>query len=164
MSRISWSRVLALSVALGCAGKGEEDPAEHACEAVEAGGAALDAAEAPEDAPGIEIGEEGYVVTLPASGTGYVHVDVAEAADALLFLDAADVLTAIAHDGVDEGLPTPSPNEFCEDALPEHFDLALEPGEWTFTLGPSAATEVWLLLISAEGHGHGDEGDDHDHE
>lgn len=161
MSCVARFAVLALTAA--CAAK-EEDPAEHACEAVEAGGIAVDAAEGPADAPAIEIGEEGYVVTLAASGTGYVHVDVDEATDALLFLDTADVLTAIAHDGAEEALPSPSPNEFCADALPEHFDLALEPGEWTFTLGPSAVTEVWLLLIPADGHGHGGEGEDHAHD
>ena len=56
----------------------------------------------------------------------------------------------------DLGLAAPSPNSFCASDLPEHYDLELPAGEYVLELNPAAVETVWMMLISAEGHGHED--------
>jgi len=128
----------------------DEDPAEHACLHAGETGSEIIASETPEDAPVIELGDEPYTVTLVPGVVGYVKLEAP--AEALLFAGTADVVSGLTFDGSDI-LPDGAPNEFCEDEIPEHFDLDLdEPGEYVLTLGPSGVDSVWLAYVSAEGH------------
>ncbi len=133
----------------------EEDPAAHACEQVAEAGTAVAAGADPAAAGAITIGEAPFTVTLVDSAPGYVSVEVTGDTAALLFLDTADVAASLWHGDEEVGLPDPAPNELCPDEIPEHYDLDFhEAGTWTLELGPAAVPDVWLLLISAEGHGH----------
>ncbi len=155
-----WGLPLALTF-IGC-NKGEdtghagEDPAEHACEQVGSAGGAVSAAADLAGAEGVEIhvSEDPHTVTLVSGASGFVGVHVDEDTEALLFLDTADVVQAIYHEGVQESLPSPAPNELCGDDLPEHYELDLHAGAWALELGPAAVESVWLMLIAAEGHDH----------
>lgn len=132
----------------------EEDPGEHACEAVEEGGAmALEGATDRADAPLLEQGEQAYEVSLGADAPRYVRVH--GPGEGLLYAATADVVTGLYDEDETENLlPEAEPNEFCESDIPEHFDLDLEAGDYYIELSPSAASEVWLLFTTAEGHAH----------
>lgn len=133
----------------------EEDPEAHACEhAADAGTTVVAGADAA-SAGAIAIGEEPYTVTLVDGAAGFVAVEVTGDTPALLFLGTADVAASLWHGDEEVGLPSPAPNDLCPDDIPEHYDLDLhEAGTWTIELGPAAVADVWLLLSSAEGHGH----------
>lgn len=148
---------LLLIALAACADKADdsatlEDPAEHACEQRSQTGTALTAADAPEDAPALALGETPATASLVPGSPGYLSVDVTEEQAALLFAGTADVVVGLALDGVAQTLPQGSPNSTCPEDIPEHFDLDLDPGTWTITLGPAATDSVWLLLMPAEGH------------
>jgi len=131
-----------------------EDPAEHACEQVDNPGTTVNAGADIALLVEIQISEDPYTVTLASGASSFVHVDVGEDTDALLFLDTADVVGALYHEGAQESLPAAAPNELCGDDLPEHYELDLRAGEWALELGPAAVDTVWLMLIAAEGHEH----------
>jgi hypothetical protein len=134
-----------------------EDPAEHACERTAEAGRKLMAGTARDDsAPRIELGDEPVTVELASSDEpSYVRVEVDEDTPALLFTSAENVLTGLFHEDDEEEIDAAGANEFCEDDIPEHFDLDLhEPGTYYLQLGPSALDEVWILLTAAEGHAH----------
>lgn len=149
-------RCLPLLSLLACSGGPTEDenPEDHACEVRGDAGTALAAVADPASAPALALGEVPATVTLVADATGYVAVEVSEEEPALLFAGTADVVTELWHDGMELTLPAASPNEACPDEIPEHFDLDLAPGTWNIGLGPAGVADVWLLLISAEGHAH----------
>jgi hypothetical protein len=72
-------------------------------------------------------------------------------------VEQENVVTGLVHedDPDTDLLPEGTPNEFCEDDIPEHFDLELEEsGDYHLQLGPSALEEVWVVFIGAEGHAH----------
>jgi hypothetical protein len=70
-------------------------------------------------------------------------------------MTAPDVVTGLYRDDSTTSEPLGgSPNEFCPDAIPEHYDLDLEAGSLTVQLGPSALSPIWVLLASAAGHQH----------
>lgn len=132
-----------------------EDPAEHACEHRAEAGTAITAGPDVDSGAAITIGEEPYTVTLPDQAAGFVSVEVTGDTPVLLFLGTADVAAELYHDGTAEGLPEPGPVDQCADDIPEHYDLDLhEAGTYTLELGPAAVSEVWLMLMSAEGHAH----------
>jgi hypothetical protein len=83
-----------------------------------------------------------------------VKVESAEDQAALLFLEADGVVTGISFNGEAQSLPDAAPNEECPDEIPAHYDLDLEPGTWTFQLGPIAAASVWMNLVDAGSHAH----------
>ncbi len=134
----------------------DEDPAEHACEQVALAGAEVAATAAADGAPVLDPSEEPFDVTLVDEGggvySGFVTLEADEELDALLFAAPADVVATLWQDGVEVGLPTPGPNEFCPDDIPEHWPLELEPGTYDLALGPSAEPSLWLMFLSAEGH------------
>lgn len=132
-----------------------EDPTEHACEHRTEAGTAVTAGADVATAASIPISEEPYTVTLTDGAPGFVAVDVPGDTAALLFLGTADVAAELYQDGTAVGLPEPGPVDLCATDIPEHFDLDFhEAGTWTIELGPSAVSEVWLMLMSAEGHSH----------
>lgn len=136
-----------------------EDPATHACEQAGNAGTAITAgATREEDASAVlEVGEDPFTVTLVDGATGWVRLDVPEPASLLLFAGTADVVMDLTHEDTAEGLPTPAPVEGCPDEVPEHFDLDLhEAGTWHLALGPAVVDTVWLLLLDAAGHAHGE--------
>ncbi len=139
-----------------CPSTEEEDPGEHACEEVGAGEAVTAGEVADDTAPEIHMGE-GHLITLVDGAPSYVRVVADEQADALLFVDTADVVTGLWHDGAEEDLPAASPNAFCETDIPEHFDLHVDEGTLHIELGDVAVDQVWLMVASADGHGHEDE-------
>jgi hypothetical protein len=152
---IRLSSLLLSSMLVACTGgEEEESPEAHACEVVGDAGAAVIAAEDRAAAPAIEVGEAPYTVTLVSGAAAYVAVEVTEETEALLFAGEADIVTSLFLDDVEQTLPAPAPNELCAEDIPEHFDLDLTPGTWNIGVGPAGATEVWLLLHSAEGHAH----------
>ena len=136
----------------------EEDPGEHACEHVTEAGAAVTAAATREESgdAAIDISEEPYTIALVSGEEGWISIDVSGAEEpSLLFIDTADVVTGLFHnDEEDDELSAGSPNEFCVDDIPEHFDLDLHEGTWHLRLGPAAVDSVWLSLLSAEDHAH----------
>ncbi|MFN7147370.1 MAG: hypothetical protein ACK4YP_26615 [Myxococcota bacterium] len=133
----------------------KEDPEAHACEHVTEAGTTVVAGADPASAGAIAIGEEPYTVTLVEGAAGYVAIEVDEDTPALLFLGTADVAASLWHGEEEVGLSSPAPNDLCPDDIPEHYDLDLhEAGTWLLELGPAAVSDVWLLLSSAEGHGH----------
>lgn len=150
--------IIAAIAILGSSGCGSddgsghaEDPAEQACEQRDSAGQAVEAAATRDQAPDVALSDEPYTVSLPAGVTGYVQLTGPAAA--LLLVEAANVATGLFQEGSDENqLPEGAPNEFCEDDIPEHFDLDLEDGAYQLGLGPSALDEVWLMFVSAEGH------------
>jgi hypothetical protein len=136
---------------------GEEDPAEAACEEIAAPGDPIAAgAVADATAPLVTIGAEPYLVTLPASGSGFVRVVTTEAeTTAIAFFRASGVLTRILEaDGSTEvTLMSAGANEFCMTDIPEHFDLDFETAG-AFYLELTSASDAWFFLSSAEGHAH----------
>lgn len=144
-------------LALACA-KVEEEPedlAAHACEHAAEAGLAVTAGATREDAAPIAPAEEPYAVAL-ADGAGWLSIAVDSPMDALLFLGTADVVNGLyLDDGAEDALAVGAPNELCPDEIPEHFDLELDPGTWHLELGPSAVSEVWLLLVDGA-HAHDD--------
>lgn len=132
----------------------EEDPGEHACEALEAGNAmTLAGATDRADAPLLEQGEAAYEISLDDTAPRYVRL--LGPTDGLLFADVEDVVTALyQEDGVEDLLPRAEANEFCRRDVPEHFDLELDAGDYFLELSPSAISPVWLLFTTAEGHAH----------
>jgi hypothetical protein len=153
--------VLSLLALLAGCGDGEggehehaEDPAEHACEHVGGAATAISASESESSAlETLSVAEAPYRVELPALAAGFIALE--GPLEALLFADTADVVSGLTRDGSQtELLPEPSPNEFCADALPEHFDLELEAGAHRLKLGPAAVGSVRLILSAAHGHGH----------
>ena len=146
---------LALSLFACSTAEEVEDPSAHACEHVAEAGTAVTAGADPASAGAIAIGEEPFTVTLVDGAAGYVSIAITEDTPALLFMGTADVAASLWHGETEEGLPEPSPNDLCEDDIPEHYDLDFhEAGTYYLELGPAAVTEVWLNLASAEGHGH----------
>jgi len=133
-----------------------EDPAEHACEHTgESGDAVSAGAERDASAPEIELGDDPYTVALRDGEPGYVRIEVDEDTPVLLFASAANVVTSLYHEDEEEEIDGAGANEFCDDDIPEHFDLDLhEPGTYYLQLGPSALDEVWILVTEAEGHSH----------
>lgn len=149
--------MILLMTLLACGKDAEiEDPALHACEHIAEAGASVDAGATLDDAPEIELSEEPYTVNLDG-GAGFVTLHVHEDTFGLIFVDTADVVSGLYHDGEAEALAEPGPNADCEEDIPEHWDLDLHAGEWTLEFGPSAVDSIWLMAISGEGH------DDHDH-
>lgn len=131
----------------------EEDPGEHACEEAGSGESVTAGAVADDTAPEIHLGE-GHVVTLLDGAPSFVRIVSDAHVEALLFVDTADVVTGLWHEGAEEDLPAASPNAFCEDDIPEHFDLHLDEGTLHLELGDVAVGQVWLMVSSADGHGH----------
>ena len=130
-----------------------EDPAEHACEHVATTGTSLSASATRDDAPTLMLSEEPYTVTLTPSTRVFVKLEAP--ATALLFAGTANVVTGLFLDPADSDLlPESAPNEFCAEAISEHWDLQLGSGAYTLSLGPAAVAEVWLAYVSAAGHGH----------
>lgn len=131
-----------------------EDPGEHACEAFEEGGAmALDGSADRAGAPRLVQGEDAYAVSLDEDAPR--HVRLRGPTEGLLFAGTENIVSALYHeDETEDLLPGSEPNEFCGSDIPEHFDLDLADGDYYIELSPSAASEVWLLFTSAEGHGH----------
>jgi hypothetical protein len=144
----------------GCGGseppeQHEEDPAEHACEQAGTAGTALDGAAARgADIAELVQADTPYTVSLDQAAPVYVRLS--GPANGLLFSAPADVVSALYFEtGAVNELPQGAPNEFCPDAVPEHFDLALEQtGTYYVELGPAAVDSAWLLYGSAEGHAH----------
>lgn len=134
-----------------------EDPAEHACEQVGSSVGTITAVatrDAITEAEEIEADGQPWLVELASSEAGFVGIHVDEDAEAILWTDTANVVAALYVDGVEYELPTPGPSEVCPDAIPEHYPLDLEAGSWSLELGPSAVSEVWVLLTGSAGHGH----------
>ena len=134
-----------------------EDPAEHACEEVTEAGTPVTAVDVRDAtaAPLVEIGAEPYLVTLPASGTGYVRLvtDAPEEA-AILFFDGSNVLTEVYDEaGTALGVTSAGENTFCPTDIPEHFDFDFE-AMGAHYLELTSARAVWLLVSEAEGHAH----------
>lgn len=154
--------MLALLPLLACGDDGpeteaeHEDPAEHACEhAGEEGERLRASSERDDSAPEIALGDEPFTIELTGDEPGYVRVEVDEDTPVLLFASAENVVTGLFHEDQEEAIDAAGPNEFCEDDIPEHFDLDLhEPGTYYLQLGPSVLDEAWILLTEAEGHGH----------
>jgi hypothetical protein len=150
MRRNAW-KLTAIVLLAACKGDDVhgEDPEAHACEHAAEAGATVAAAATREDDAGASIspGDEPYTVTL-TGGAGWLSIPTDVDTAALLFLGTADVVTGLyLDDGTEDLLPTGAPNETCPDDIPEHFDLDLEPGTWHLELGPSAVSEVWLMLV-----------------
>ena len=136
----------------------EEGPGQHACEHIDEAGESLTAGGTVDAAAAIELSEEPYTLTLVDDGAsayvGFVGLEVDEDVDVLLFVDTADVVTGFYQAEAEEPLPSSSPNDFCSDAIPQHWHLELSAGEWQIEFGPSAIDSLWLMLMSAEGHEH----------
>ncbi|MCK6529513.1 hypothetical protein L6R50_18825 [Myxococcota bacterium] len=133
-----------------------EDPAAHACEHVSEAGTAVTASDVMDaNTPEIVLGEEPHTVTLAAATPGYVRVEIEGDTAALLFAGTADVVQGLFHGTEEESLPEPSPNDLCAEDIPEHYDLDFhEAGSYYLELLSAQGGDVWLLLSSAEGHGH----------
>lgn len=163
MKNTCWLFLTSLLALAGCSDDREitdlpvEDPAEHACEQVSDDGQAVEATADQADAPVLSVSAAPYAVTLPESGAARAgFVKLRGPADLLLFTDTEAVVTSFLAPGSDTNeLPEPAPNEFCADALPEHFDLDLEEsGDYVVALGPTSAESVWLMVLDAADHGH----------
>lgn len=155
MTRLPLSLALLTLAACNSGKEEEEDPLAHACEVITDAGTAITAGADIASAPGIQIGDVPYTVTLVDGAAGYVSVNVSEDTPAILFMGTADVAQALYQDGTDAGLPEGAPDDLCAEDVPEHFDLDLHTaGTWTIELGPAAITEVWLLLHEAGDHVH----------
>ncbi len=146
--------LLALAALSGCAaGKEEEDPLAHACEVIADAGTAITAGADIDSAPGIQIGDTPYTVTLVPGAASYVSVNVSGDTAAILFMGTADIAQTLYQDGADVGLSEGAPDDLCPEDVPEHYDVDLHTaGTWTFELGPAAVSEVWLLLHDAGAH------------
>lgn len=130
-----------------------EDPSEHACEHASESGRAVTASEFVETAVMLALGDEPATVALVPGTAGYVALEAP--AEALLFAGHADVVTGLSLNGEEIDLPSPTPNEFCPNDIPEHYDLDLEePGAYVLKLGPAGVGSVWLVYTAAAGHGH----------
>ncbi|MFW5926281.1 MAG: hypothetical protein ACOCV4_08955 [Myxococcota bacterium] len=133
----------------------EEDPAEHACEEAAEAGAPLTAGADMAGAPTVQIGDEPYLVQLPAGSSGFVKLETdAPGEEVILFFQTTDVLAEV-YDAAGEplGIPSAGPNAQCPEDLPEHFDVDLtEAGTYFLELGPTATDEAWLLVSDAAGH------------
>jgi len=148
---------IALSALSGCAAgkEEEEDPLAHACEVIADAGTAITAGADIASAPGIQIGDTPYTVTLVDGASSFVSVNVSGDTAAILFMGTADVVQTLYQDGADAGLAEGAPDDLCPEDVPEHYDVDLHTaGTWTFELGPAAVSDVWLLLHDAEGHAH----------
>lgn len=134
-----------------------EDPAEHACEELGSSVGTITAVATRGDiteAEEIEADGQPWLVELVPSEAGFVGIHVDEDTEAILWTDTANVVAALYLDDVEQSLPTPGPSEVCPEDIPEHFPLELEAGAWSLELGPSAVSEVWILLTGSAGHGH----------
>jgi hypothetical protein len=130
-----------------------EDPAQHACEHRSETGTSISAASDRTLAPAIAVAEEPYTVLLPAGVPGYVKIS--PPLEGLLLLGTADVVTGLFRNDETTSLTLEaSPNEFCPNEIPEHYDLDLHSGNLTVRLGPAAVSDVWLALTAAAGHAH----------
>jgi hypothetical protein len=134
----------------------EEDPAEHACVLGSDEGESITAGEQRgASAPEIELGHAPFTVALSEDAPSYLRIEASEDTPAVLFVSAADVVTGLYHEDDEEALDSAGPNPFCDDDIPEHFDLDLhEAGTYYLELAPSALSEVWIMLVEAEGHAH----------
>jgi hypothetical protein len=132
----------------------EEDPAEHACEQVNATGTAVTAGDSRATATEITASEVPYTVTLVAGAPSFLKIP--SGGDALLFTEATGVVTAMyLEQETTSLLAPPEPNEKCPSEIPEHFDLELETsGTYYVELAPAATPSVWLALVDASGHAH----------
>jgi hypothetical protein len=132
-----------------------EDPEEHACEHAmdPSDGTPITAAEAPADAPALELSEEPYLVEFEQGTRGYVRLT--GPTDALLFVGQADAVTSLTFEEASTDLlPESAPVEHCSDLIPEHFDLELdETGDYSLEL-TTADPPLWLVFTTAEGHTH----------
>ncbi|MCK6524949.1 hypothetical protein L6R49_26395 [Myxococcota bacterium] len=149
----SFPWLAALAALTACGKESAEDPAEHACENVGAADATLTATADTATAPALAE-DVATVVTLAEGGVGYVSITLEAEEALLLWTGTADVVTGLWDTSGADILPEGGPNELCAEDIPEHFDLDLGAGTYVLELGPSAVTEVWLMLTPAEGHGH----------
>ena len=134
-----------------------EDPAEHACEQVGSSVGTIRTVatrDAITEAEEIEADGQPWLVELSSSEAGFIGLHVAEDTAAILWTDTANVVAALYLDDIEQSLPVPGPSEVCPEEIPEHFPLDLEAGAWSLELGPSAVSEVWILLTGSAGHGH----------
>ena len=160
MRTISWMGWATCSLALaGCGGddehaRGEEDPAQHACEHVNESGMPIVAGTDRATGPTIAVSEEPYTLTVVAGAEAWLSIQ--GGIDALLFTKETGVVTGLFHEqATDSALGAPEPNERCPAELPEHFDLELEEaGTWHLKIGPVATDSVWLALTQSSGHAH----------
>ena len=134
----------------------EHDPAEHACEhASEEGTEVAGGAERDESAPRLELGEEPYTIALDETEPRWVRLEVEDHTTAILLTNAEDVVTGLYHEDEEESLDSAGANTYCEEEIPEHFDLDLhEAGTYYLRLGPSALADAWIVIMEAEGHAH----------
>jgi hypothetical protein len=133
------------------------DPAELACMETAEPGTPIAATETRDMAttPLVAIGAEPYLVTLPASGTGYLRLETDEPEEiAILFFAGSGALTGI-YDASGTALSITSAGavSFCPSELPEHFDVDFETAG-TYFLELTSAADVWLLVSGGEGHAH----------
>ncbi len=133
-----------------------EDPDALACELVEEDGTAVTAAATLEDAGDATISIAGHpwTVALQASGSSFVQLEPGDLEDAILFVDVANVVEELWHDGDAEGLPGTAPNSDCPEDIPEHYDLHFHAGTYVLELGPAAVDSLWVVFLDAEGHAH----------
>ena len=164
MKLISASILTSMALAGVACGSGTDsvDPAALACDLADSPGEAVTATAEREGSPHLESGTV-HTVTLPAGGSGFVHVE--GPATLLLFAQDHDAVSALYHgDETTSELPTDGPNEFCPDAL-HHWELDLtEAGEWFIEVGPVDGDQVWLLAEDAGDHAHEDTGGGHGHD
>ena len=144
--------ILSIAALAGCPTVAEEDPAQEACDAQAAGGTAITASDVM-DGPELEF-EVGYEVTLVDGAAGYVHIDVAEDTEGILWGATDGVVTGLFLDGAEQTLPTAAPSELCPDTITAHYEIDMEPGLWTIQVGPAAVASDFLMLTGGEGHGH----------
>ena len=130
------------------------DPAELACAHLPDATAALTASAAPDaSAPLLTVGPVPHLLTMPATGTGYVRVQTDLADETLIFfLREGAALTAVLDEA---GAPLPlvsaGPNTFCAADLPEHFDVTFG-AVGTYYIELTSAADVWLLASESGGH------------
>lgn len=133
----------------------QPDPAESACLEEGEPGTPVAATETRDSTtPEVVAGAEPYLVSLPPTGTGYLRVRAdAAGEEVILFFEATGVLTNVYGEAdAALGVVSAGPNPFCAEAQPEHHDVDFEaPG--TYYLELTAGSDVWLLVLGAEGHG-----------
>ena len=151
------NRALTLLVVLAACGHEDDLTADtNACEAFAGGDTAAVTATASKDSatPSVTGDHRVYVVTLPASGIGYLRFTAPESTEFAIFLDRA-VPFAVQND---QSMPvaldsSATSSEACTTIQGKHV-VSLPAGPAFFALGPDAGGPVNLVVDLAGGHSH----------
>ncbi len=173
-----------LIVAAGCGDDSEDHDHDHnhetgetaaaqavACGKTSEAGTAITAAESAKDAHSavVTASHTPYAITLPASGTGHIHVSTAqEHTTWVIFSDVEGLIAGYILDGSEQPAPTGVAPAACPDDLFEYSVHLHTADDHPFTLQGEGGSTVWFMMLTTGGNtsgdgGHGETGEEDEH-